>query len=59
MNIGQQEVTIAVHVRGRDGMCGGCRTWWGRLTPYPCWQVAWATSLHARPITARVLTGVR
>ncbi|MFF5173376.1 hypothetical protein ACFY3U_12140 [Micromonospora sp. NPDC000089] len=49
---------LAVHVRGLDGMCVGCRAWWARLTPYPCWQVAWATSRQARARTARFL-GVR
>ncbi|MFE9193494.1 hypothetical protein ACFYL6_28240 [Micromonospora sp. NPDC007208] len=59
MSSGQQEMTIAVRVRGLDGMCGGCRTWWGRLTPYSCWQVEWATSRQARAITAGFLAGVR
>ncbi|WP_187413557.1 hypothetical protein [Micromonospora sp. MP36] len=46
---------LAVHVRGLDGMCIGCRAWWSRLAPYPCWQVEWATSRQARVITARFL----
>ena len=40
-------------------MCAGCRVWWARLTPYPCWQVEWATSRQARAITARFLEGAR
>ncbi|WP_315985906.1 hypothetical protein [Micromonospora sp. Mcm103] len=56
---GQEQAILAVHVRGLDGMCTGCRLWWARLTPYPCWQVEWATSRQARAITARFLEGVR
>lgn len=37
----------------------GCRAWWSRLTPYPCWQVDWATSWQAQTITARFLEGAR
>ncbi|WP_307850618.1 hypothetical protein [Micromonospora sp. H61] len=59
MSSGQQKTIIAVHVRGRDGMCSGCRTWWARLTSYPCWQVERAPSRQARAITARFLAGVR
>ncbi|MEW2146645.1 hypothetical protein AB0869_27925 [Micromonospora vinacea] len=59
MSSGQQKATIAVRVRGLDGRCSGCRAWWGRLTPYLCWQVEWATSRQARAITARFLAGVR
>ncbi|MFU8872270.1 hypothetical protein [Micromonospora sp. SL4-19] len=55
----QEHAILAVHVRGLDGMCVGCRAWWSRLTPYPCWQVDWATSRQARTITARFLQGVR
>ncbi|MBM0239751.1 hypothetical protein JNW88_26265 [Micromonospora sp. ATA32] len=50
---------LAVHVRGLDGMCTGCRAWWARLSPYPCWQVDWATSRQARSMTARFLGGRR
>ncbi|MFI6784581.1 hypothetical protein [Micromonospora sp. NPDC050276] len=56
---GQQKAITSVHLRGLDGMCSGCRTWWARLTPYPCWQVEWATSRQARTITARFLANVR
>ncbi|MFD6607374.1 hypothetical protein ACFWD1_00610 [Micromonospora chalcea] len=56
---GPEEMILAVHVRGLDGMCAGCRVWWSRLTPYPCWQAEWATSRQARAITARFLEGVR
>ncbi|MFG3688116.1 hypothetical protein [Micromonospora sp. NPDC047740] len=55
----QEHAILAVHVRGLEGMCAGCRAWWSRLTPYPCWQVDWATSRQARTITARFLEGVR
>ncbi|MFE9694456.1 hypothetical protein [Micromonospora sp. NPDC005806] len=55
----QAQMILAAHVRGLDGMCAGCRAWWSRLTPYPCWQVEWATSRQARTITARFLGGVR
>ncbi|MFC0003855.1 hypothetical protein [Micromonospora siamensis] len=50
---------LGVHLRGLDGICTGCRAWWGRLTPYPCWQVEWATSRQARRLTATVLGGPR
>ncbi|WBB88422.1 MULTISPECIES: hypothetical protein [unclassified Micromonospora] len=56
---GQEQAILAVHILGLDGMCAGCRAWWARLTPYPCWQVEWATSRQARAITARFLEGVR
>ncbi|OKI53571.1 hypothetical protein [Micromonospora sp. CB01531] len=55
MNDEQEQVILAVHVRGLDGMCVGCRAWWSRFTPYPCWQVAWATSRQAWAVTARFL----
>jgi hypothetical protein len=55
----QVQVILAVHVRRLDGMCAGCRAWWSRLTPYPCWQVDWATSRQARTITSRFLGGLR
>ncbi|RZU76089.1 hypothetical protein EV384_4695 [Micromonospora kangleipakensis] len=55
----QEQVILSVHVRGLDGLCVGCRAWWSRLAPYPCWQVEWATSRQARMITARFLEGVR
>ncbi|MGC4757856.1 hypothetical protein [Micromonospora trifolii] len=50
MSGGQQKAIIAVHVRGLDGLCTGCRAWCSRLTPYPCWQ-------QARPMTAALLGG--
>ncbi|MET8912699.1 hypothetical protein, partial [Micromonospora sp. NPDC004551] len=59
VNDGHERTILAAHVRGLDGMCAGCRAWWSRLAPYPCWQVEWATSRHARTITARFLEGVR
>ncbi|NJP33590.1 hypothetical protein [Micromonospora thermarum] len=40
-----------------DGVSAGCRAWWSRLTPYPCWQVEWATSRQARSLTAALLGG--
>ncbi|GAA2706174.1 hypothetical protein GCM10010429_16280 [Micromonospora olivasterospora] len=55
MNDDQERTILAVHIRGLDGMCTGCRAWWGRLNPYPCWQVDWATSRRARTIMARYL----
>ncbi len=55
----QEHTILAVHVRGLDGMCVGCRAWWARLSPYPCWQVDWATSRQARASVARFLGGVR
>ncbi|MFE9201422.1 hypothetical protein [Micromonospora sp. NPDC007230] len=58
VNDDQEQAILAVHVRGLDGMCVGCRVWWSLLVPYPCWQVDWATSRKARTITARYL-GVR
>ncbi|MEU5904610.1 hypothetical protein [Micromonospora sp. NPDC047527] len=57
MTGGSERVILAVHVRGLDGMCVGCRMWWARLTSYPCWQVDWATSRQARSLTAAVLGG--
>ncbi|MEV2238395.1 hypothetical protein [Micromonospora sp. NPDC049891] len=56
---GPERVILAVHVRGLDGRCVGCRAWWSRLSPYPCWQVDWATSRQARASVARFLGGVR
>ncbi|GAA2704685.1 hypothetical protein GCM10010429_12230 [Micromonospora olivasterospora] len=58
MNDDQERAILAVQFRGLDGMCVGCRAWWSRLVPYPCWQVEWATSRQARTIMARYL-GVR
>ncbi|SCG65445.1 hypothetical protein GA0070609_4054 [Micromonospora echinaurantiaca] len=55
----QEQAILAVHVRGIDGMCVGCRAWWSRLVPYPCWQVDWAIRRQARTITTRFLAGVR
>ncbi|MEU1810458.1 hypothetical protein ABZ481_13650 [Micromonospora aurantiaca] len=52
---GVEGQVLAVHLPDADGMCTGCRAWWSRLTPYPCWQVDWATSRQARRLTARVL----
>ncbi|MFF5173527.1 hypothetical protein ACFY3U_12905 [Micromonospora sp. NPDC000089] len=57
VNDDQEQAILAVHVPGLDGMCVGCRAWWARLTPYPCWQVEWATSRHARSLTAALLGG--
>ncbi|MEV2238465.1 hypothetical protein [Micromonospora sp. NPDC049891] len=54
-----EQTILAVHVRGLDGMCAGCRAWWSRLAPYPCWQVDWATSRQAHASVARFLAGVR
>ncbi|RAN94425.1 hypothetical protein GAR05_04947 [Micromonospora saelicesensis] len=45
------------HLLAKDGLCTGCRAWWSRLTPYPCWQVDWATSRQARSMTAALLGG--
>ncbi len=33
------------------------RSAWSRLTPYPCWQVDWATTRQARSLTVAVLGG--
>ncbi|MFU8854448.1 hypothetical protein ACNAW0_26225 [Micromonospora sp. SL1-18] len=57
MNDEQEHPILAVHVRGLDGMCVGCWAWWSRLTPYPRWQVEWATGRQARHLTAVVLGG--
>ncbi len=59
MTGGPERTILAVHVRGLDGMCAGCRVWWSRLVPYPCWQVEWATSRQARGCVARFRGGVR
>nr|WP_325049217.1 hypothetical protein [Micromonospora deserti] len=56
---GQEHAILAAHVQTSDGMCAGCRAWWSRLAPYPCWQVEWATSRQARTFTARFLGSVR
>ncbi|SCG55697.1 hypothetical protein GA0070609_3074 [Micromonospora echinaurantiaca] len=58
MSAGQERMVLAVHVRGLDGMCVGCRAWWSQLVPYPYWQVDWATSWQARTTTTRFLGGV-
>ncbi|RZU76012.1 hypothetical protein EV384_4608 [Micromonospora kangleipakensis] len=55
----QEQAILAVHVRGLDGMCVGCRVWWSRLVPYRCWQVDWATRRQAWTITTRFLAGER
>ncbi|MFX0594020.1 hypothetical protein [Melissospora conviva] len=59
MNDDQEQEILAVHLRGLDGLCVGCRVWWARLVPYPCWQVEWATSRQARMTVGRFLEGVR
>ncbi|MEG3636923.1 hypothetical protein [Micromonospora palythoicola] len=56
---GPERTILAVHVRGLDGMFAGCRVWWSRLSPYPCWQVEWATSRQAHASVTRFLDGVR
>ncbi|MEV1144168.1 hypothetical protein [Micromonospora sp. NPDC049799] len=48
---------LAVHLPAMDGLCTDWRAWWSRLTPYPCWQVDWATSRQARSLTAASLGG--
>ncbi|MGW2625326.1 hypothetical protein [Micromonospora taraxaci] len=48
---------LVVHLPGKDGLCAGCRAWWSRLTPYPCWQVDWVTTRQARSLTAALLGG--
>ncbi|MCG5440605.1 hypothetical protein [Micromonospora foliorum] len=48
---------LVVHLLDRDGLCTGYRAWWLRLTPYPCWQVDWATSRQSRLVTAALLGG--
>ncbi|WBB69396.1 hypothetical protein [Micromonospora sp. WMMD812] len=48
---------LVVHLPGTDGLGNGRRAWWARLTPYPCWQVDWATSRQARALTAALLGG--
>ncbi|TDB75588.1 hypothetical protein E1165_10580 [Micromonospora sp. KC723] len=55
-NEAEQRILV-VHLPGVDGLCTGCRAWWSRLTPYPCWQVDWATSRQARSLTAALLGG--
>ncbi|MGK5444631.1 hypothetical protein ACSNN7_22790 [Micromonospora sp. URMC 105] len=55
-NEAEQRILV-VHLPGEDGLCTGCRGWWSRLTPYPCWQVEWATSRQARSLTAALLGG--
>ncbi|RQX07025.1 hypothetical protein DLJ58_22475 [Micromonospora arida] len=47
----------AVHLPGRDRLCTGWRAWWSRLTPYPCWQVDWATNRRTRSLTAALPRG--
>ncbi|SCG57821.1 hypothetical protein GA0070609_3362 [Micromonospora echinaurantiaca] len=59
MKEGQEQVILAAHVQASDGLCAGCRAWWSRLVPYPCWQIEWATSRQARTITVRFLEGAR
>ena len=59
MNVNQELRILAMHVRKLDDMCVGCRAWWSRLNPYPCWQVDRATSRQARMITTRFLGGAQ
>ncbi|MEV6814332.1 hypothetical protein [Micromonospora sp. NPDC051296] len=53
----EAERILVVHLPGTDGLCTGCQAWWSRLTPYPCWQVDWATSWQGRSVTAALLGG--
>lgn len=48
---------LAVHLPDVDGLCIGCRRWWARLAPYPCYQAEWACRWHARATTWRFLGG--
>ncbi|GAA4563695.1 hypothetical protein GCM10023176_08160 [Micromonospora coerulea] len=57
MKGGQEHAIPAAHVQAPDGLCAGCRAWWSRLAPYPCWQIEWATSRRARTIITRFLRG--
>ncbi|MGA4731931.1 hypothetical protein ACWEOS_23260 [Micromonospora taraxaci] len=59
MSSEQQKAAAPVHARGLDEMCSGRRTWWARLTTYPCWQVGWATRRQARANASRFLAGLR
>ncbi|PWU55123.1 hypothetical protein DLJ47_10625 [Micromonospora sp. S4605] len=52
------QAILAVHLRGLDGMCVGCRAWWSQLSPHPCWQFEWATSRRARASTTWFLGGL-
>ncbi|TNH26251.1 hypothetical protein FHG89_21265 [Micromonospora orduensis] len=49
---------LSVHLPGVDGLCAGCRWWWARLSPYPCYQAEWAARWHARAATRRFLDGL-
>ncbi|WP_327040180.1 hypothetical protein OG400_20060 [Micromonospora ureilytica] len=49
-----EQRSLVAHLPGKNGLCNGCRAW---LTPYPCWQVDWATSRQARSMTAALLGG--
>jgi hypothetical protein len=35
------------HTSDAGGLCWGCLDLWGRLAPYPCEQVKWATAVRA------------
>ncbi|SCG52222.1 hypothetical protein GA0070560_107134 [Micromonospora halophytica] len=48
---------LAIHRPGPDGLCVGCRRWWARLSPYPCYQAEWACRRQARATTLRFLGG--
>ncbi|MFG1951317.1 hypothetical protein [Micromonospora sp. NPDC048830] len=59
MNEEQSRQILAVHLPGLDGLCCGCRWWWARLVPYPCYQADWAARCLARAATRRFLDGLR
>ncbi|MBL6274714.1 hypothetical protein JMF97_00895 [Micromonospora fiedleri] len=54
----QTDRILSVHRAGVDGLCVGCRWWWPRLAPYPCYQAEWAFRCHARAVTLRFLGGL-
>lgn len=51
----QAEWILTDHRRDGDGMCAGCREWWGRLAPYPCRQAEWAATVIGHELTRRFL----
>ncbi|MDH6460439.1 hypothetical protein M2302_000594 [Micromonospora sp. A200] len=54
----QVDQILSMHLPGADGLCAGCRSWWARLAPYPCYQAEWAAGWRARAITRRFLDGL-
>ncbi|KKJ96029.1 hypothetical protein [Micromonospora sp. HK10] len=54
----QAQQILSVHPPGVEGLCVGCRWWWARLAPYPCYQAEWACRWRARAATRHFVDGL-